>query len=131
MSEALLCIFLTLLAWEDVAPSTCRRIYCAAICHAQVVRGHPGPREFFSILRLRLVQNGVRGPSRPSPQSGATPHISPAILRRIRPPATPTVSYQDTTRWAAVVSFTLEKSPSPPHQLQCKSVIQALTHLST
>ena len=36
------------------------RTYLAAVWHAQIMRGHPEPRESSSLPRLRLVQNGVR-----------------------------------------------------------------------
>ena len=58
MSESLLCYFVTSLAREGVAPSNVRT-YLAAVRHAQVVRGHSGPRELSSLPRLRLVQNGA------------------------------------------------------------------------
>ena len=43
VSEALLCYFVTSLVREGVAPSTVRT-YLAAVRHAQIMRGHPGPQ---------------------------------------------------------------------------------------
>ena len=93
------------MAREGVAPSTVRT-YLAAVRHAQVVRGHPGPRELSSLPRLRLVQNGAR---RERAAAGQPPTrrrlpITPAILHQMRPPATRrpvTASYQETMLWAA------------------------------
>ena len=59
VSETVLCYFVTALASQGTSPAMIRT-YLTAVCHAQVVRGHPEPHQLSSLPRLRLVQNGVR-----------------------------------------------------------------------
>ena len=68
-----------------IAPATIRT-YLVALCHTQIMRGHPEPRESSSLPRLRLVQNGVRRERAhlgPFPQARLP--LTPPILGRIRP----------------------------------------------
>ena len=79
VSEALLCYFVTSLAREGVAPSTVRT-YLAVVRHAQVVRGHPGPRELSSLPACVWSRMGPAGsgPPRASPRPG----VASLSLRR-------------------------------------------------
>ena len=100
MSETLLCYFVTSLAQGGCAPATIKT-YLAAVRHAQIMRGHPEPRET-SLPRLRLVQSGVRRERAESTsihQPVRLP-ITPHILRRLRPPPGPW-SYDECLLWAA------------------------------
>ena len=101
VSETLLCYFVTSLAQEGVAPTTIKT-YLAAVRHAQIIRGHPEPRETSSLPRLRLVQNGVRrerAESSPAQLPTRLP-ITPSLLRLLRPPPGPP-SYDECLLWAA------------------------------
>ena len=84
-TETLLCYFVTSLAEGGCAPATIKT-YLAAVRHAQIMRGHPEPRESSSLPRLCLVQNGVR---RKRAEAGHLPDchlpITPSILRLLRP----------------------------------------------
>ena len=100
MSETLLCYFVTSLAREGISPATIRT-YLVAIRHAQIMRGHPEPRESSTLPRLRLVQSGVRREhaiSSPTPQAARLP-ITPLLLRHLRPPSTDP-SYDERLLWA-------------------------------
>ena len=103
VSETLLCYFVTSLAREGIAPATIKT-YLAAIRHAQIMRGHPEPREASSLPRLRLLQTGVRRErARSGPPGESRLPITPDILRRMRPfcqPAAP--SYDQALLWATM-----------------------------
>ena len=101
MSETLLCYFVTSLAQGGCAPATIKT-YLAAVRHAQIMKGHPEPREASSLPRLRLVQNGVRR-ERAESTSARQPvrlPITPHILRRLRP-SPGSRSYDECLLWAA------------------------------
>ena len=84
VSESLLCYFVVSLARQGLAPTTIRT-YLAAVCHAQIKRGFPKPRQSSSLLCLRLVQSGVR---RERGQNGPPPAeclaITPPVFHQIR-----------------------------------------------
>ena len=77
------------------------KTYLAAVRHAQIMRGHPEPRETSSLPRLRLLQNGVR---RERVESANAPlhrlPITIPILRLLRP-LPGSQSYDECLRWAA------------------------------
>ena len=93
---------MTSLAQEGVAPATIKT-YLAAVRHAQIIKGHPEPREASTLPRLRLVQQGVR---RDRAESLTTAHrparlpITPALLRMLRP-SSESPSYSECLLWAA------------------------------
>ncbi len=85
VSENLLCYFVAFLAQQGLAPSTIKT-YLAGVRHAQIIRGHPEPRESSTLPRLKLLQAGVK---RVRAQQGAPPSrprlpLTPAHLRQIR-----------------------------------------------
>ena len=85
ISERLLCSFVAVLARQGLAPGMIR-MYLAAVRQAQIVQGHPEPREQSSMLCLNLMQTGV---CRDRAQSGLPPSrvhlpITPPILRRMQ-----------------------------------------------
>lgn len=87
VSELMLCYFITSLAREGIAPATIKT-YLAAVRHAQIIQGHPEPRESSALPRLRLVQNGIRrerAESSPVHSPTRLP-ITPPLLRLLRPP---------------------------------------------
>ena len=102
VSESQLCYFVTYLARQSISPATINT-YLAAVRHAQIIRGHPEPRQASSFPRLRLIQNGVRRErARAGPVVARRLPITPAILRQIRPlcnPAEP--DYDMILTWAA------------------------------
>ena len=105
VSETVLCYFVTALASQGTSLATIRT-YLATVRHAQVVRGHPEPRQLSSLPRLRLVQNGVR---RERAVSGANTAvrlpITASILHRIRPFClSPPASYDSLLLWAAATT---------------------------
>ena len=68
-------------SWRGrLAPAS---IHLSAIRHAQIIRGHPEPREGSSLPRLRLIQTGIRrertilGPPTFPPRL----HVTPPLLR--------------------------------------------------
>ena len=69
--------------------------------HAQIMKGHPEPRETSSLPRLRLLQNGVRREHAESanPSIRHLPITLP-ILRLLRPELGSS-SYDEYLRWAA------------------------------
>ena len=100
VSETLLCYFVTSLAGEGCAPAAIK-IYLAAVRHAQIMRGHPEPRETSFLPCLRLLQNGVR--SERAESANAPLHCLPItipILRLLR--LLPgSQSYDGCLRWTA------------------------------
>ena len=105
VSEMLLCYFVTSLARDGLAPATIKS-YLAAVRHAQIMRGHPEPRETSALPRLRLIQSGVRRErARTGPPPATRLPITPSILRRIRPHCrSPTLSYDEVLWWAAATT---------------------------
>ena len=104
VSETLLCYFVTSLARDGIAPSTIKT-YLAAVRHAQIMRGHPEPRESSTLPRLRLVQNGVRRVRAESVTTSPPTRlpISLSLLRLLRPPPE-TASYDECLLWAAAAT---------------------------
>jgi len=102
VSEARLCYFVAMLAGQGVSPTTIKT-YLAAVRHAQIIRGHPEPRQLSSLPRLRLIQNGVRRErARTGPASATRLPITPAILRQIRPHIlSPPLHHDALMLWAA------------------------------
>ena len=83
------------LAQEGIIPATIHT-YLATVRRAQIMRGHPEPRESSYLPRLRLVQNRVRrecASSDPSPPT--RPPITPLHLQRLRSPAQSPPSYEE------------------------------------
>ena len=97
--------FITSLARDGIAPVTIKT-YLVAVRHAQIVRGHPEPRESSSLPRLCLVQTGVRRErASTGPASVTRLPITPSLLRPMRTycqPSTP--SYDETLLWAAATT---------------------------
>ena len=85
VSETILCYFVTYLARQGTSPASIKT-YLAAVRHAQIVQGHPEPRQSSSLPRLRLVQNGIQ---RERASSGTMLPIrlpvTISILRQVRP----------------------------------------------
>ena len=134
VSEPLLCYFVTYLAREGVAPSTVRT-YLAAVRHAQIMRGHPGPRELSSLPRLRLVQNGVRRERALTgqPQTRQRLPITPTILRQIRPLALrqgTSAGFQETLVWTAATVCFFGFFRAGEITVPTTSAFDAATHLS-
>ena len=108
VSEAILCYYATYLAGQNLSPQTIKT-YLAGIRPTQILLGLPEPREFSSLLRLRLVQSGIqRSYSQKSPICNKIRlPITPAILLKIRKHWTPQAKVPDIIMlWAAAtVSF--------------------------
>ena len=94
VSEPILCYFATYLASQGLAPGTVK-VYLAGIRHTQITLGLPEPREFSSLPRLRLVQEGIR---RTHTQRASGP-------QRIRLPITPAILEKLRTHWQAYQNF--------------------------
>ena len=95
----------------------------SAIRHAQIMWGHPEPRESSSLPRLRLVQSGVRrehAVSSPTPQAARLP-ITPLLLRHLRPPSTDP-SYDKRLLWATAAVFFWFLSGWRDHGPECVGV---------
>ena len=58
VNESLLCRFVASLAQERLSPITIKT-YLAGICHAQILKGLPEPRQSDTMPWLKLLQSGV------------------------------------------------------------------------
>ena len=87
MSESLLCYFSTHLACQKLSPQTIK-VYLSAIRHMQITLGLPEPREFSSMLRLRLVQSGIQWT-----------YASQQTVTKVRLPVTPTILLNLKEHW--------------------------------
>ena len=108
VSESLLCYFVASLAQQGLAPGTIKT-YLAGVRHAQIIRGHPEPRQNSTLPRLHLLvlQAGVR---RERAERGAPPArprlpITPPLLRQMRAVWNASASNPDTVMlWAAAAT---------------------------
>ena len=84
VSESTLCYFVAVLAKQGLAPGTIKT-YLAAVRHAQIMRGRPESRQGSSLLRLRLLQSGIRRDraQQDLPPAQSRLSITPNILLRI------------------------------------------------
>ncbi len=106
VSENLLCYFVAFLAQQGLAPNTIKT-YLAGIRHAQIIRGHPEPRQDSKLPRLRLVQTGVKKvrAERGLPMARPRLPITPALLRCIRGVWDPLALDPDVVMlWAAAIT---------------------------
>ena len=105
VSETTLCYFVAALARQGLAPASIKT-YLAAVRHAQIMEGHPEPRQSTSFPRLQLLQSGVRRErSLRGPPSKERLPITPSILRRLRSVWVSTPPHHDTTMlWAAAAA---------------------------